>query len=141
MFKNERHSHFQNRRTTFTWLRKQKPFHPREWIFVEKSMGAALFCSDGANYVWRCVAICRPRYINILIWLRGFSVILYMILSFFCLSIPKGDSDAKKTIAHTEIFSESVGAMLGLLYWKWPILIRNNFECFYSRRIHWWMQS
>ena len=69
-------------------------------------------------------AIGHVRYINILTWLRGFRVKIVNFLSFFCLSIPKRDSNTKKTTPNIEVWPESLGAMLeywyierGLLFW------------------------
>ena len=55
------------------------------------------------------------RYINILTWLRGFRVKNVNFLSFFCLSIPKRDSNTKKTTPNIAVWPESLGAMLE--YW------------------------
>ena len=44
------------------------------------------------------------RYINILTWLRGFREFL----SFLCLTISKGDLDAKKTTPNIEVCPESL---------------------------------
>ena len=51
------------------------------------------------------------RYISIQAWLRGFRVKIANFSSFFCLSIPKGDLDTKKTTPNIEIWPESLGAM------------------------------
>ena len=61
------------------------------------------------------ILIGHVRYINILTWLRGFRVKIVNFLSFFCLSIPKRDSNTKKTIPNIEVWHESLGAMLE--YW------------------------
>ena len=55
------------------------------------------------------------RYINILTWLRGFRVKIVNVLSFFCLSITKRDSNTKKTTPNIEVWPESLVAMLE--YW------------------------
>ena len=55
------------------------------------------------------------RYMNILTGLRGFRVRIMNFLSFFCLSIPKRDSNTKKTTPNIEVWPESLGAMLE--YW------------------------
>ena len=57
----------------------------------------------------------RVRFINILTWLRDFRVKIVNFLSFLCLSIPKGDSNTKKTTPNIEVWPESPGAMLE--YW------------------------
>ena len=43
------------------------------------------------------------RYINILTWLRGFRVKIVNFLTFFCFSIPKRDSNTKKTAPNIEV--------------------------------------
>ena len=50
------------------------------------------------NIVW----IGHVRYINILTWFRGFRVKIVNFLCVFCLSIPKGDLDTKKTTPNIE---------------------------------------
>ena len=60
-------------------------------------------------------AIGHVRYINILTWLRGFRVKIANFSSFFCIIIPKGDLDTKKTTPNIEVWPESLGAMLE--YW------------------------
>lgn len=54
------------------------------------------------------VGIGHVRCINILTWLRGFRV---KIVFSFCLSVPKRDSDTKKTIRNIEICPESLRAI------------------------------
>ena len=53
---------------------------------------------------------------NILTWLQGFQVKIANFLSFFCLSIPKGDLDTKKTTPNIKVCPESLGAMLQYCY-------------------------
>ena len=67
------------------------------------------------RYFLTLAPIGHVRYINILAWLRGFRVKIANFSSFFCLSIPKGDLDAKKTTPNIEVWPESLGAML--VYW------------------------
>ena len=55
------------------------------------------------------------RYINIQAWLRGFRVKIANFSSFFCLSIPTGDLDTKKTTPNIDVRPESLGPMLE--YW------------------------
>ena len=43
------------------------------------------------------------QYINILTWFRGFQVKIANFSSFFCLSIPKGHLDTKKTTPNIEV--------------------------------------
>ena len=70
-----------------------------------------------SNYMWLTQSaasndtIGHVRYINILAWLRGFRVKIANFSSFFCLSIPKGDLDTKKTTPNIEVWPESLGAM------------------------------
>ena len=52
------------------------------------------------------------RYINIQAWLRGFRVKIANFSSFFCLSIPTGDLDTKKTTPNIDVRPESLGPML-----------------------------
>ena len=52
------------------------------------------------------------RYINIQAWLRGFRVKIANFSSFFCLSIPTGDLDTKKTTPKIDVRPESLGPML-----------------------------
>ena len=60
-------------------------------------------------------AIGHVRYINIQAWLRGFRVKIANFSSFFCLSIPTGDLDTKKTTPNIDVRPESLGPMLE--YW------------------------
>ena len=55
------------------------------------------------------------RYIKIQAWLRGFRVKIANFSSFFCLSIPTGDLDTKKTTPNIDVRPESLGPMLE--YW------------------------
>ena len=64
------------------------------------------------------------RYINILTWLRGFRVKIVKFFGFFCLSIPKRDSNTKKATPNIDVWPESLGAMLEYWYRTWPI--QNN---------------
>ena len=57
-------------------------------------------------------AIGPVRYINIQAWLRGFRVKIANFSSFFCLSIPTGDLDTKKTTPNIDVRPESLGPML-----------------------------
>ena len=57
-------------------------------------------------------AIGHVRYINIQAWLRGFRVKIANFSSFFCLSIPTGDLDTKKTTPNIDVRPESLGPML-----------------------------
>ena len=52
------------------------------------------------------------RYIKIQAWLRGFRVKIANFSSFFCLSIPTGDLDTKKTTPNIDVRPESLGPML-----------------------------
>ena len=63
------------------------------------------------------------RYINILTCLRGFRVKIVNFLSFFCLSIPKRDSNTKKTTPNIEVWLESLGAMLEYWYIERGLLL------------------
>ena len=67
---------------------------------------------EGAHATRMRVAqsIGHVRYINTLTWLRGFRVKIVNVLSFFCLSIPKRDSNTKKTTLNI-VWPESLGAM------------------------------
>ena len=69
------------------------------------------------GWTWLIVvnSIGHVRYISILAWLRGFRVKIANFSSFFCLSIPKGDVDTKKTTPNIEVWPESLGAILE--YW------------------------
>ena len=62
-----------------------------------------------------CLGIGHVRYINFQAWLRGFRVKIVKLLSFFCLSITKRNSNTKKTTPNTEVWPEGLGAMLE--YW------------------------
>ena len=57
-------------------------------------------------------SIGHVRYINIQAWLRGFRVKIANFSSFFCLSIPTGDLDTKKTTPNIDVRPESLGPML-----------------------------
>ena len=72
------------------------------------------------------------RYINILTWLRGFQVKIVNFLSFFCLSIPKRDSNTKKTTPNIEVWPESLGAMLEYWYIERGLLVLYVLESFMS---------
>ena len=61
------------------------------------------------------ITIGHVRYINIQAWLRGFRVKIANFSSFFCLSIPTGDLDTKKTTPNIDVRPESLGPMLE--YW------------------------
>ena len=58
------------------------------------------------------LGIGHVRYINIQAWLRGFRVKIANFSSFFCLSIPTGDLDTKKTTPNIDVRPESLGPML-----------------------------
>ena len=75
-----------------------------------------------------CDVIGHVRYINILAWLRGFRVKIENFSSFFCLSIPKGDLDTKKTTPNIEIWPESLGAMSEYWYIERRLLSKVNRE-------------
>ena len=72
--------------------------------------------------IWIQLTIGHVRYINILTWLRGLRVKIENFLSFFCLSIPKRDSNTKKTTPNIEVWPESLGAMLE--YWFISYILR-----------------
>ena len=57
-------------------------------------------------------SIGHVRYINIQAWLRGFRVKIANVSSFFCLSIPTGDLDTKKTTPNIDVRPESLEPML-----------------------------
>ena len=60
----------------------------------------------------RALRIGHVRYIKIQAWLRGFRVKIANFSSFFCLSIPTGDLDTKKTTPNIDVRPESLGPML-----------------------------
>ena len=65
------------------------------------------------------------RYINIQAWLRGFRVKIANFSSFFCLSIPTGDLDTKKTTPNIDVRPESLGPMLEYWYIERGLLSAN----------------
>ena len=60
------------------------------------------------------------RYIKTLTWLRDSPDKIAKLLSFLCVSIPKGDLDVKKAPPNKKVCPESFGARI-LIYWKWPV--------------------
>ena len=73
------------------------------------------FFSEGDSHVFLeifSVLIGHVRYINIQAWLRGFRVKIANFSSFFCLSIPTGDLDTKKTTPNIDVRLESLRPML-----------------------------
>ena len=84
---------------------------------VTKNCGVTRVTSkirEHVNFVWNLLLylIGHVRYINIQAWLRGFRVKIANFSSFFCLSIPKGDLDTKKTTPNIDVRPESLGSML-----------------------------
>ena len=78
-------------------------------LVFEASLGAHPFI---CKTIFVHTQIGHVRYINIQAWLRGFRVKIANFSSFFCLSIPTGDLDTKKTTPNIDVRPESLGPML-----------------------------
>ena len=96
-------------------------------IFID-IMASSLTGSYSPSCVPSGRQIGHVRYIIILTWLRGFRVKIVNFLSFFCLSIPKRDSNTKKTTPNIEVWPESLGAMLEYWYIERGLLQRGLFQ-------------